>query len=400
MNLISNRLSRFQPSLTVKISQKAREMTRDGIKVISLSSGEPDFDTPDHIKEFAIEAIKNGFTKYTQVDGTDELKEAIVKKFKNENSLNYKNENITVGVGGKHVIYNLFMSSINTGDEVIIPAPYWVSYPDIVNLCNGKPIIIETKFENGFKVKPEDLEKSITNKTKWIIINSPGNPTGSVYSDDELRQLADVIRKYKDISILSDDIYEHVLYQNTKFSNILNTSPDLFDRTFIVNGVSKVFSMTGWRIGYGAGNKELIKSISKIQSQCTTNPCSISQMAAMFALKNEKTFLKDWLVKFEERKNFLVEFFSSTKGFKPFIPQGAFYLYVSCDGFIGKKFSDDKLIANDLDFSEFLLNYAKVAVVPGIAFGKSPYFRLSYATSLEELKNACAQISESLKKLF
>ncbi len=400
MNLISNRLSRFQPSLTVKISQKAREMTRDGIKVISLSSGEPDFDTPDHIKEFAIEAIKNGFTKYTQVDGTDELKEAIVKKFKNENSLNYKNENITVGVGGKHVIYNLFMSSINTGDEVIIPAPYWVSYPDIVNLCNGKPIIIETKFENGFKVKPEDLEKSITNKTKWIIINSPGNPTGSVYSDDELRQLADVIRKYKDISILSDDIYEHVLYQNTKFSNILNTSPDLFDRTFIVNGVSKVFSMTGWRIGYGAGNKELIKSISKIQSQCTTNPCSISQMAAMFALKNEKTFLKDWLVKFEERKNFLVEFFSSIKGFKPFIPQGAFYLYVSCDGFIGKKFSDDKLIANDLDFSEFLLNYAKVAVVPGIAFGKSPYFRLSYATSLEELKNACAQISESLKKLF
>ncbi len=400
MNLISNRLSRFQPSLTVKISQKAREMTRDGIKVISLSSGEPDFDTPDHIKEFAIEAIKNGFTKYTQVDGTDELKEAIVKKFKNENSLNYKNENITVGVGGKHVIYNLFMSSINTGDEVIIPAPYWVSYPDIVNLCNGKPIIIETKFENGFKVKPEDLEKSITNKTKWIIINSPGNPTGSVYSDDELRQLADVIRKYKDISILSDDIYEHVLYQNTKFSNILNTSPDLFDRTFIVNGVSKVFSMTGWRIGYGAGNKELIKSISKIQSQCTTNPCSISQMAAMFALKNEKTFLKDWLVKFEERKNFLVEFFSSTKGFKPFIPQGAFYLYVSCDGFIGKKFSNDKVIANDLDFSEFLLNYAKVAVVPGIAFGKSPYFRLSYATSLEELKNACAQISESLKRLF
>ena len=400
MNFISNRLSRFHPSLTVKISQKAREMTRDGIKVISLSSGEPDFDTPEHIKEFAIEAIKNGFTKYTQVDGTDQLKEAIVRKFKNENNLNYKNENITVGVGGKHVIYNLFMSSINEGDEVLIPSPYWVSYPDIVNLCNGKPIVVKTKFENGFKVKPEDLEKNITNKTKWIIINSPGNPTGSVYSEDELRQLADVIRKYKNIFILSDDIYEHILYKNTKFTNILNTSPDLFDRTFIVNGVSKVFSMTGWRIGYGAGHKELIKSISKIQSQCTTNPCSISQMAAMFALENKKTFLKDWLVKFEDRKNFLVNFFSSVEGFKPFIPQGAFYLYVSCDGFIGKKYNDDKLISNDLDFSEFLLNHANVAVVPGIAFGKSPYFRLSYATSLEELKKACLQIEESLKKLF
>ena len=400
MNFISNRLSRFHPSLTVKISQKAREMKRDGIKVISLSSGEPDFDTPDHIKEFAIEAIKNGFTKYTQVDGTDQLKEAIVRKFKNENNLNYKNENITVGVGGKHVIYNLFMSSINEGDEVLIPSPYWVSYPDIVNLCNGKPVVIQTKFENGFKVKPEDLEKNITNKTKWIIINSPGNPTGSVYSEDELKQLADVIREYKGVFILSDDIYEHILYKNTRFTNILNISPDLLDRTFIVNGVSKVFSMTGWRIGYGAGHKELIKSISKIQSQCTTNPCSISQMAAMFALENEKTFLKDWLVKFEDRKNFLVNFFSSIDGFKPFIPQGAFYLYVSCHGFIGKKYNDEKLISNDLDFSEFLLNHANVAVVPGIAFGKSPYFRLSYATSLEELKKACFQIEESLKKLF
>ncbi len=400
MNFISNRLSRFQPSLTVKISQKAREMTRGGIKVISLSSGEPDFDTPEHIKDFAIEAIKNGFTKYTQVDGTEELKEAIVRKFKNENNLNFKNENITVGVGGKHVIYNLLMSSINEGDEVLIPSPYWVSYPDIVNLCNGKPVIIETKFENGFKLKPEDLEKGITNKTKWVIINSPGNPTGSVYSENELRQLADVIRKHKNVNILSDDIYEHILYKNIKFTNILNTSPDLFERTFIVNGVSKVFSMTGWRIGYGAGNKELIKSISKIQSQCTTNPCSISQMAAMFALENEKTFLKDWLAEFEDRKNFLLDFFSSVDGFKPFIPEGAFYLYVSCDGFIGKKYNKDKLISNDLDFSEFLLNYAKVAVVPGVAFGKSPYFRLSYATSLEELKKACLQIEESLKKLF
>merc|ERR1711991_804926 len=357
-------------------------------------------DTPNHIKQFAIDSIQNGFTKYTQVDGTDELKDAIVNKFQDENNLSYRRNNITVGVGGKHVIYNLLMSSIDHEDEVIIPAPYWVSYPDIVSLCNGVPKIVETNFENGFKISPQELEKNISSKTKWFIINSPGNPTGSVYTSDELIALSNVLKKYEHINILSDDIYEHFLYENSEFTNILNVSPELNNRTFIVNGVSKVFSMTGWRIGYGAGHKELIKSISKIQSQCTTNPCSISQMETMFALRNEKTFLKDWLIKFENRKNFLVDFFSSIEGFKPFIPQGAFYLYVSCDGFIGKKYNDDKLISNDLDFSEFLLNHANVAVVPGVAFGKSPYFRLSYATSLEELKKACLQIEESLKKLF
>tara|TARA_B100000287_G_scaffold422374_1_gene464241 strand:- start:932 stop:2134 length:1203 start_codon:yes stop_codon:yes gene_type:complete len=400
MNLISNRLARFQPSLTVKITQKAREMIKDGIEVISLSSGEPDFDTPDHIKNFAIKAIKDGHTKYTQVDGTDDLKNVIIQKFMVENNLNFEKKNITVGVGGKHVIYNLFMSSVENGDEVIIPSPYWVSYPDIVNLCNGIPKIVETSFDNGFKISPEDLEKNITPKTKWFIINSPGNPTGSVYTIEELKKISEVLRQNKQILILSDDIYEHILYENTRFANILNVSPDLIDRTFIVNGVSKVFSMTGWRIGYGAGNEELIKSISKIQSQCTTNPCSISQMAAMYALKNEKGFLKDWLKKFEERKNYLVNFFQTIDGFEPFIPKGAFYLYVSCEGFIGKHYKNNILIENDFDFADFLLNEARVAVVPGVAFGKSPFFRLSYATSLEELKKACNQIEKSLKSIF
>ena len=398
MDLISNRLSRFQPSLTVKISQKAREMRKNGVDVISLSSGEPDFDTPDHIKNFAIQAINDGFTKYTPVDGTDELKEAIVKKFKNENNITFENENISVAGGGKHIIYNLFMSSINKNDEVIIPSPYWVSYPDIVRLCGGKPVVCETTFEKGFKITADELEKKITNKTKWFIINSPSNPTGAVYSAQELKKISELLIKYPNIQILSDDIYEHVLYGDMKFTNILNVEPNLYKRTFIVNGVSKVFSMTGWRIGYGAGDKSFIKSMSKIQSQCTTNPCSISQMAAMFALQNDKKFLEDWLKKFNERKNFLINFFNSMEGLKAFKPDGAFYLYVSCEGLINKKYGTNKII-NDFDFANFLLNEANVAIVPGQAFGKSPFFRLSYATSLNELQIACDRIKKSLKLL-
>ena len=398
MDLRSNRLSRFQPSLTVKISQKAREMRKNGVDVISLSSGEPDFDTPDHIKNFAIQAINDGFTKYTPVDGTDELKEAIVKKFKNENNITFENENISVAGGGKHIIYNLFMSSINKNDEVIIPSPYWVSYPDIVRLCGGKPVVCETTFEKGFKITADELEKKITNKTKWFIINSPSNPTGAVYSAQELKKISELLIKYPNIQILSDDIYEHVLYGDMKFTNILNVEPNLYKRTFIVNGVSKVFSMTGWRIGYGAGDKSFIKSMSKIQSQCTTNPCSISQMAAMFALQNDKKFLEDWLKKFNERKNFLINFFNSMEGLKAFKPDGAFYLYVSCEGLINKKYGTNKII-NDFDFANFLLNEANVAIVPGQAFGKSPFFRLSYATSLNELEIACDRIKKSLKLL-
>ena len=292
MSLISDRLSRFKPSLTVKISQKARELSMKGEKIISLSSGEPDFDTPDHIKSEAINAINKGFTKYTQVDGVNELKESIQKKFLEENNLKYNTNQITVGVGGKHVIYNLFMSSINQEDEVVIPSPYWVSYPDIVSLCRGKPVLIETDSKNKFKITPQMLEKKINENTKWFVINSPCNPTGTVYSKEELFEISKVLINNPHVNILSDDIYEHIIYGDQKFYNILNVAPDLYERTFIVNGVSKAFSMTGWRIGYGAGNEKLIKSIAKIQSQSTTNPCSISQMAAKFALDTKKKLFK------------------------------------------------------------------------------------------------------------
>ena len=397
MALISKRLSRFKPSLTVKISEKAREMSRKGEKIISLSSGEPDFDTPDHIKDYAVKAINNGFTKYTQVDGIYDLKKAIVNKFSKENNLSFDIENISVGVGGKHVIYNLFMASLDSNDEVIIPAPYWVSYPDIVSLCGGKPVIVDTKIEDDFKITSSELEKNISKNTKWFIINSPGNPTGSVYTEEELKKISEVLAKYPHVNILSDDIYEHIIYNPEKFLNIVNVNSSLKDRTFIVNGVSKVFSMTGWRIGYGAGDINFIRSMAKLQSQSTTNPCSISQMAAKHALETDKDFLTEWIKKFEQRRDFLLNFFESINGLRPFNPKGAFYLYVSCEGFINKKNNKNQVISNDLDFAEYLLDYAKVAVVPGVAFGKSPYFRLSYATSFDELKEACERIRIALK---
>ena len=397
MALISKRLSRFKPSLTVKISEKAREMSRKGEKIISLSSGEPDFDTPDHIKDYAVKAINNGFTKYTQVDGIYDLKKAIVNKFSKENNLSYDIENISVGAGGKHVIYNLFMASLDLNDEVIIPAPYWVSYPDIVSLCGGKPVIVDTKIEDDFKITSSELEKNISKNTKWFIINSPGNPTGSVYTEEELEKISEVLAKYPHVNILSDDIYEHIIYNPEKFLNIVNVNSSLKDRTFIVNGVSKVFSMTGWRIGYGAGDINFIRSMAKLQSQSTTNPCSISQMAAKHALETDKDFLTEWIKKFGERRDFLLNFFESINGLRPFNPKGAFYLYVSCEGFINKKNNKNQVISNDLDFAEYLLDYAKVAVVPGVAFGKSPYFRLSYATSFDDLKEACERIRIALK---
>jgi len=397
MALISKRLSRFKPSLTVKISEKAREMSRKGEKIISLSSGEPDFDTPDHIKDYAVKAINSGFTKYTQVDGIYDLKKAIVNKFSKENNLSFDIENISVGAGGKHVIYNLFMASLDLNNEVIIPAPYWVSYPDIVSLCGGKPVIVDTKIEDDFKITSSELEKNISKNTKWFIINSPGNPTGSVYTEEELKKISEVLAKYPHVNILSDDIYEHIIYNPEKFLNIVNVNSSLKDRTFIVNGVSKVFSMTGWRIGYGAGDINFIRSMAKLQSQSTTNPCSISQMAAKHALETDKDFLTEWIKKFEQRRDFLLNFFESINGLRPFNPKGAFYLYVSCEGFINKKNNKNQVISNDLDFAEYLLDYAKVAVVPGVAFGKSPYFRLSYATSFDDLKEACERIRIALK---
>ena len=399
MSILSNRLNRFKPSLTVKISQKARELQNKGKEIISLSSGEPDFDTPDHIKKEGIKAINDGFTKYTSVDGVLTLKESIQKKFKIENNLNYSTNQITVGVGGKHVIYNLFMSTVDEGDEVIIPAPYWVSYPDIVSLCNGKPMLLDTLPENKFKITPNELEKKITKKTKWLVINSPSNPTGSCYSEDELYEISKVLMKYEGVNILSDDIYEHLIYENVKFFNILNVEPKLYNRTFIVNGVSKAFSMTGWRIGYGAGSEDIIKSIQKIQSQSTTNPTSISQIAAMKALNSEKAFLNDWIIKFKERRDFVVENFNNIPGLSCFKPEGAFYVFVSCEGLIGKMTPSGEKIVSDLDFASYLLESQGVAVVPGSAFGKSPYFRISYAASMELLVKACDKISKAITYL-
>ena len=399
MSILSNRLNNFKPSLTVKVSQKARELSSKGINIISLSSGEPDFDTPIHVKDEGINAINNGFTKYTAVDGIDLLKLAITQKFKKDNSINYDLDQITVGVGGKHVIFNLFMSTLNQGDEVIIPCPFWVSYPDIVSLCDGKPVIVNTSDSNKFKMTPAELESKITNKTKWVIINSPGNPTGSTYSKEELAGLANVLLKYENLWILSDDIYEYLIYDNLKFFNILNLEPKLYDRTFIVNGVSKAFSMTGWRIGYGAGSKEIVKSISKIQSQSTTNPTSISQMAAVKALNSEKTFLVEWIQQFSERRNYVSNYLNTIEGLDCIKPDGAFYLFISCSGLINKNTPDGKVIYNDIDFADFLLDHAQVAVVPGTAFGRSPYFRISYAASMELLIKACEKIRNAICKL-
>ena len=397
---LSKNLENIPPSATVTMTQLARELKNQGKDVVSLSAGEPDFDTPDHIKEAAIDAINRGETKYTAVDGIDELKEAIIKKFKNDNNLNFLKENISVAPGGKTIIYNAMMATLNPGDEVIIAAPYWVSYPDIVKLASGTPIIIKAKEENNFKISADDLEKNITKKTKWIIINSPSNPTGEVYSKAELTSLAKVIEKHPDLYILSDDIYEYLLYKGSeKFSTIAEIDPEVAKRTITMNGVSKAYSMTGWRIGYCAGPKKIIDAMRKLQSQSTSNPSSISQWAAVEALNGKKEFLKDWLLSFEERRDMVVDMINSANGLKCLKPKGAFYVYPSCNGIIGKKTPDGRIIKNDKDFAMSLLESKSISVVHGEAFGLSPYFRISYATSMKKLKVACNRIIEFCDEL-
>ena len=397
---LSKNLENIPPSATVTMTQLARELKNQGKDVVSLSAGEPDFDTPEHIKEAAIDAINRGETKYTAVDGIDELKEAIIKKFKNDNNLNFLKENISVAPGGKTIIYNAMMATLNPGDEVIIAAPYWVSYPDIVKLASGTPIIIKAKEENNFKISADDLEKNITKKTKWIIINSPSNPTGEVYSKAELTSLAKVIKKHPDLYILSDDIYEYLLYKGSeKFSTIAEIDPEVAERTITMNGVSKAYSMTGWRIGYCAGPKKIIDAMRKLQSQSTSNPSSISQWAAVEALNGKKEFLKDWLLSFEERRDMVVDMINSANGLKCLKPKGAFYVYPSCNGIIGKKTPDGRIIKNDKDFAMSLLESKSISVVHGEAFGLSPYFRISYATSMKKLKVACNRIIEFCDEL-
>ena len=398
MSIVSNSLKRIKPSPTLAVTQKAREMKDAGKDVIGLGAGEPDFDTPDNIKEAAIDAIRRGETKYTAVDGTPKLKKAIQGKFSRENNLSYELSQISVGTGGKQIIYNAFMATLNPGDEVIIPAPYWVSYPDMVLLAGGKPKIVQCSEKNEFKIKPKELKKAISKKTKWLIINSPSNPTGSCYTEKELEELSEILIKNKRIYILSDDIYEHITYDGFKFFTIAQIDA-LKDRTLTMNGVSKSYSMTGWRIGYGAGPKEIIKAMAKIQSQSTTNPSSISQAAAVEALNGTQEFIKTRKESFKERRDFVVKSLNKIKGLTCFKPNGAFYVFPNCKSCLNKKDIKNNKIKTDKDFVESLLENAGIAVVQGSAFGLPGFFRISYATSMENLQKALAKIQEFCENL-
>ena len=394
MSIVSNNLKRIKPSPTIAVTTKAREMRAAGKDVIGLGAGEPDFDTPDNIKEAAIEAIKKGDTKYTAVDGTPDLKKAIVEKFKRENDLSFTTDQITVGTGGKQVLYNTFMATLNKGDEVIIPAPYWVSYPDMVLLAGGTPRIVKCDEKNGFKLSAKKLEKAISKKTKWLILNSPSNPTGAGYTKKEIEELGKVLLKNKKVFILSDDIYEHIRYGNYNFYTIAQISK-LKERTLTMNGVSKSYAMTGWRIGYAAGPKEVIAAIRKIQSQSTSNPSSISQAAAVEALNGQQDFIKDRAEAFRERRDFVVESLNNIKGLNCLTPNGAFYVFPSCKGLLNKKTK----LKTDTEFVQKLLEKSMVAVVQGSAFGLNGYFRISYATSMENLKKALSRIKEFCESL-
>ena len=398
MSIVSNTLKRIKPSPTIAVTQKARELKASGKDIIGLGAGEPDFDTPENIKQAAIKAIKDGDTKYTAVDGTPALKDAIINKFKRENNLEYQINQITVGAGGKHVIYNAMMATLNEGDEVIVPAPYWVSYPDMVLLAGGTPIILECTEKQGFKINPSELEKIITNKTKWIILNSPSNPTGACYSERDIREIAKVLEKHPQVYILSDDIYEHVTYEGFKFFTIAQIE-GLKNRVLTMNGVSKAYSMTGWRIGYAAGPKEIIKAIAKIQSQSTTNPSSISQAAAVEALNGTQDFIKERATSFQERRNFVVKALNEIDGIECLNPDGAFYVFPSCKGLMGKKDASGKELKTDTDFVQSLLENSGIAVVQGSAFGLEGFFRISYATSMDNLKKALEKISSYCKNL-
>ena len=395
MSIVSNSLKRIKPSPTIAVTSKAREMRAAGRDVIGLGAGEPDFDTPDNIKEAAIQAIKNGETKYTAVDGTPKLKKAIKDKFLRENDLLYDLDQISVGTGGKQVLYNVFMATLNPGDEVIIPAPYWVSYPDMVLLAGGKPKIVKCSEKNEFKITPIELKKAINKKTKWLIINSPSNPTGSCYTKKEIEELSKILIKNKKVYILSDDIYEHITYEGFKFFTTAQIKA-LKDRTLTMNGVSKSYSMTGWRIGYGAGPKDIIKAVAKIQSQSTTNPSSISQAAAVEALNGTQDFIKIRADSFKERRDYVVETLNSIKGLSCLKPNGAFYVFPNCKKLLGKKTK----LKTDKEFVEKLLEKAEVAVVQGSAFGLDGYFRISYATSLDNLKKALGRIKSFCESLI
>ncbi len=392
---VAQRLSKVKPSPTLAITKLAQELKAQGKDVIGLAAGEPDFDTPDFVKKAACDAIAAGQTKYTAVDGTPVLKKAICDKFARENGLTYKPSQVSVGTGGKQIIFNAILASISPGDEVVIPAPYWVSYPDMVNLAEGVPVFVKTSPKSKFKMTPDDLERAITPKTKWLILNSPGNPSGAAYTRAELKALADVLVRHPQVWILSDDIYEHLVFDNFEFSTIAQIEPKLYDRTLTVNGVSKAYSMTGWRIGYAGGPEALIKKMAEVQGHSTSNPSSISQAAAAAALTGNQDFLKGWVKEFQDRRDLVVEKLNEIPGIECLKPEGAFYVYPSCEGLIGSKTPDGKTIASDDDLAAYLLQSEGVAIVPGSGFGLSPAFRISYATSMETLREACKRVARA-----
>lgn len=392
MTAVSEALKRIKPSATMAMSAKARALKAAGRNCIALSAGEPDFDTPENIKEAAYRAIREGKTKYTDVDGIPELKDAICAKFKRENGLDYKRTQINVSPGGKPVIFNAFMATLNPGDEVVIPAPYWVSYPDMALLCGGTPVFVDAKIEDGFKIRPEALAKAITPHTKWVLLNSPSNPSGAAYTADELKALAAVLVDFPEVLILTDDMYEHLVYGDFKFATIAQVEPRLYERTLTMNGVSKAYAMTGWRIGYAGGPEWLIKAMANVESQITSNPCSVSQWAALEALNGTQDFIPKNQKLFQERRDLVVSMLNQANGVHCPTPEGAFYVYPSIAKLIGKKAPSGKLIESDESFALELLDSEGVAVVHGGAFGLSPNFRISYATSNAELEDACSRI--------
>ena len=385
-------LRRVKPSPTVAISAQARALKAEGVDVIALSAGEPDFDTPDNIKDAAIKAIRDGVTKYTDPDGTPELKKAICAKFKRENGLDYTPSQVHVAPGGKPVIYNALLATLSPGDEVLIPAPYWVSYPDMALLAGGEPVIVPTTMEDKFLLKPEALEAAITPRSRWLILNSPSNPTGAVYSAEHLRAIAEVLLRHPQVWVLTDDMYEHLLYDGFEFATIAAVEPRLYERTLTMNGVSKAYAMTGWRIGYAGGPEPLVKAMAKVISQTTSNPSSISQAAAVEALNGPQDFIAERAAHFEKRRDLVVSMLNQASGLTCAKPEGAFYVYPSCEGLIGKKTPEGEVIETDEAFAKALLKAEAVAVVHGEAFGLSPFFRISYATSSEILEDACSRI--------
>ena len=399
MAFLADSLARIKPSATIAVTNKARELKAAGRDVIGLGAGEPDFDTPENIKEAAIRAIREGKTKYTAVDGIPELKAAIIDKFKRENRLTYKANQITVGTGGKQVLYNALMATLNPGDEVIIPAPYWVSYPEMVALGGGTPVEIVGPQAAGYKISPASLEAAITPKTKWLILNSPSNPTGAGYTRAELKALAEVLLRHPQVWVMTDDVYEHIVYDRREFVTMAQAAPDLRDRTLTINGVSKAYAMTGWRIGYGGGPAELIEPMTKLQSQSTSNPCSIAQAAAVEALTGPQSFIEERTAAFQARRDRLVARLNAIPGIRCHVPEGAFYAFASCEHLLGTRTSDGREVADGDAFASYLLDAEGLAVLQGSAYGVPSHFRLSFATSIEKLDTGCDRLARACERL-